>query len=81
MVDVDATALFLVDVDQTALFQPVDGRRSSTSVDMSTWVDVHFIALFITPCKKPFQLFRHRPDRCQDRSDRHHQHRLQQVCL
>ena len=32
MVDVDATALFLVDVDQTALFQPVDGRRSSTSI-------------------------------------------------
>ena len=27
-VDVDATALFLVDIDQTALFQPVDvGRR------------------------------------------------------
>ena len=34
MVDVDATALFLVDVDQNALFQSVD---------------VHFTALFITP--------------------------------
>ena len=42
MVDVDATALFLVDVDQTALFQPVDSRRSSTSVD------VRFTSLFIT---------------------------------
>ena len=28
----DATALFLVDVDQTAIFQPVNGRRSSTSI-------------------------------------------------
>ena len=48
-VDVDATALFLVDVNQTTLFQPVDGRRSSMSVKMSTSVDVHFTALFITP--------------------------------
>ena len=54
MVDVDHTALFLVDfdhpalfylvnIDATALFQPVDGRCLSTSVD------VHFTALFITP--------------------------------
>ena len=41
MVDVDATALFLVDVNQTALFQPIDGRRSLTLVDVSTSVDVH----------------------------------------
>ena len=32
MVDVDATALFLVNLDQTALFQPFGGRRSSTSI-------------------------------------------------
>ena len=31
-VDVDHTALFLVDVNQTAHFQLVDGRRSSTSI-------------------------------------------------
>ena len=43
MFDVDTTALFLVNIDQTAFFLPVDGRRSSTSVD------VHFTALFITP--------------------------------
>ena len=37
MVDIGATALFLVDVDQTALFQPVDGRRSSTSILQPFW--------------------------------------------
>ena len=36
----------VVDVDQTALFQPVNGRPSSTSVD------IHFTALFITPEKR-----------------------------
>ena len=42
-IDVDATALFLVDVDQTALFQPFDGQRLSTSID------VHFTALSSHP--------------------------------
>ena len=48
-VNVDDTALFLVDVDQTALFQSVDGQPLSTLADMSTSVVVHFTAFFITP--------------------------------
>ena len=39
----------LVDVDHPALFYLVDGRHPLTPVDMSTSVDVHFTALFITP--------------------------------
>ena len=44
IVNVNATALFLVDINQTALFQPVD---------VTTSVNVHFTALFITPFLLP----------------------------